>query len=108
MIVSVLCDMGKDSIKDTFFEMNKFPKEEPVNFCKPYDNEGTFQLLLQYLITRTSMVVNVPCDTGKDQGTFFKMNKFSTKEPVSFCKFCDSEGATQLFLLSNHFVSSTV
>ena len=42
MIVSVLCDMRKDSIKDTFFEMNKFPKKEPLNFCKPYDNEGTF------------------------------------------------------------------
>ena len=42
MIASVPCDMRKDSIKDTFFEMNKFPKEEPVNFCKPCDNEGTF------------------------------------------------------------------
>ena len=42
MIVSVLCDMRKDSIKDTFLEMNKFPKKEPLNFCKPYDNEGTF------------------------------------------------------------------
>ena len=42
MIASVPCDMRKDSIKDTFFEMNKFPKDEPVNFCKPYDNAGIF------------------------------------------------------------------
>ena len=42
MIVSVPCHMHKDSIKDTFFEMNKFPEKEPVNFCMPYDNEGTF------------------------------------------------------------------
>ena len=47
MIVSVPCDMPKESIKDTFFEINKFPKKKPTNFCKFYDSEGTFQFLLQ-------------------------------------------------------------
>ena len=47
MVVSVPCDMRKDYFKVTFFEMNKFPMKEPVNFCKFYDNEGTTQLLLQ-------------------------------------------------------------
>ena len=47
MIVSVLCDMRKECIKDTFFDMNKFLKKESINFCKSYDNEGTFQLLLR-------------------------------------------------------------
>ena len=47
MVVSVLCDMRKDSFKDNFFEMNKLPKKEPINFCKFYDNEGTTQLLLR-------------------------------------------------------------
>ena len=47
MVVSVPCDISKDPFKYTFFEMNKFPKKEPLNFCKVYDNEGTTQLLLQ-------------------------------------------------------------
>ena len=46
MVVSVPCDMRKDSCKDTFFKMNKFPKKEPIKFCKIYDNEGTTELLL--------------------------------------------------------------
>ena len=49
MVVSISCDMRKESFKDTFFEMNKpmnEPKNEPINFCKLYD-EGTFQLLLR-------------------------------------------------------------
>ena len=52
------------------------------------------------------MVVSVPCDIGKDQDTSFEMNKFSKKEPINFCKFCDNEGATYLLLPSDHFVSS--
>ena len=47
MLVSVPCDMRKDSIKDTFFEKNEFPKKEPTGFCKTYDNEGTTQMLLR-------------------------------------------------------------
>ena len=47
MLVSVPCDMRKDSIKDTFFEKNEFPKKEPTDFCKTYDNEGTTQMLLR-------------------------------------------------------------
>ena len=52
MVVSIPCNMGKDSFKDTFFEMSKFPKKEPINLCKFYDNEGN--------------VVSVPCDITKD------------------------------------------
>ena len=48
MIVSVPRDMRKDSFKDTSFEINKFPKKEPTNFCKFYDNEGATQLLLRF------------------------------------------------------------
>ena len=44
--MSIPCDMCKESIKDSFFEMNKFLKKEFINFCESYDNEGTFQLLL--------------------------------------------------------------
>ena len=44
--MSIPCDMHKDSFKDTFLEMNKFTKKEPINFLKFYDNEGTTQLLL--------------------------------------------------------------
>ena len=29
--------VAKKSFKDAFFEMNKFPKKEPVNFWKSYD-----------------------------------------------------------------------
>ena len=46
MVVSVPCDMRKDSFKDTFFKKNKFPVKKPTNFCKFYDNEGITQLLL--------------------------------------------------------------
>ena len=46
IVVSVPCDIRKDSFKDSFFEMNKFPMKEPINFCKFYDNEGTTHLLL--------------------------------------------------------------
>ena len=37
------------------------------------------------------MVVRVPLDMGKDYDTSFEMNKFSKKEPINFCNFCDSE-----------------
>ena len=33
--------------KDTFFEMSKFRKKEPINFCKSNVNEGISQLLLR-------------------------------------------------------------
>ena len=47
MLLSISCDMCKDFFKETFFEMNKFPKEEPINCCKFYDNEGATELLLR-------------------------------------------------------------
>ena len=47
MLLSVSCDMCKDFFKERFFEMNKFPKKEPINFCKFSDNEGATQLLLR-------------------------------------------------------------
>ena len=47
MTVRVPCDICKESIKDTYFEMDKFPMKEPINFCKFYDNERTSQLLLR-------------------------------------------------------------
>ena len=47
MLLSVSCDMYKDFFKETFFEMNKFPKKEPINFCKFYDNEEATRLLLR-------------------------------------------------------------
>ena len=47
MLLSISCDMSKDFFKETFFEMNKFRKNEPINFCKFYDNEGATQLLLR-------------------------------------------------------------
>ena len=47
MVVRVPCDMRKDSFIDTPFEMNKFPKKEPINFCKFYYSEGATQLLLR-------------------------------------------------------------
>ena len=36
--VTVPCDMCKEFFKDTFYAMNKFPKKEPINFCRSYDN----------------------------------------------------------------------
>ena len=30
MLLSVSCDMCKGFFKETFFEMNKFPKKEPI------------------------------------------------------------------------------
>ena len=92
MVVSVPCDMRKDSLINTFFKMNKFPKKEPINFCKFYDNEGNTQLLLQseHFVNSTCLIsclwckfynqyssnnilsegdlilVNVPCDIRKD------------------------------------------
>ena len=48
------------------------------------------------------MVVSVPCDIGKDYDTSFEMNKFN------FGKFCGRKGATQLLLVSYHFVSPTI
>ena len=89
MLLSVSCDMCKDFFKETFFEMNKFPKKEPINFCKFYDNEGATQLPLRsdHFINSTvcyflfdlnfitsilvmmsfhkGMVVSVPCDIDK-------------------------------------------
>ena len=47
MLLSILCDMCKDFFKETFLKMNKFPKEEPMNSCKFYDNVGATQLLLR-------------------------------------------------------------
>lgn len=38
----------------------------------------------------------------------FEMNKFQTKEPKNLRKCYDSEGATQLHLRSDHFVSMIV
>ena len=51
------------------------------------------------------MVVSVPCDMHKYYDTSFEINSFPKKKPINFCKFCDSEGATQLFLRSDHFVN---
>ena len=46
-MVSVPCEMCKESFKDTFFEMNKFSMKERIKFYKFYDIEGATQLLLQ-------------------------------------------------------------
>ena len=48
MIVSVPCDMRKESIKDTFLRWENLQKKNLLNFCKSYDNEETFELLLRY------------------------------------------------------------
>ena len=47
MLSSVSFDMCKDFFRETFFEMKKFPKKEPIYFCKFYDNEGATELLLR-------------------------------------------------------------
>ena len=48
MVMGVPCDMRKNPFKDTFFEMNTFPKKKSISFYKFYDNEGaTTQLLLR-------------------------------------------------------------
>ena len=49
MVLSVPCNIRKDSFKDSFFEMNEFPMKEPINNDNEgtYDNEGTTQLLLR-------------------------------------------------------------
>ena len=70
MVVSVPCDMHKYSFKDNFFETYKFPKEEPINFCKFYDDEGTIQFLLQgnhfinptiwYLVFDLNFMTSIP------------------------------------------------
>ena len=89
MLLSVSCNMCKDFFKETFFKMNKFPKKEPINFCKFYDNEGATQLILRsdhfinptvwYLFVgpnfitsilmmmsfHKGVVVSVPCDIDK-------------------------------------------
>ena len=93
----VIC--AKSPSRKFFFEMTKFPKTEPINFCKFYDNEGDTQLLLQsdhfinstvwYLIFGQNfitsilvlsfykcMVMSVPCDIGKRYDTSFKMKFF--------------------------------
>ena len=85
MLLNVSCDMCKDFFK-TFFEMNKFPKKEPINFCKFYHNEGATQLQLpsdhfinptisyflfdlNFILVMMSfhkgVVVSVPCDIDK-------------------------------------------
>ena len=51
--VSVACDMRKESFKDTFFEINKFPKKEPINFGKFYDNGETTQSETDHFINPT-------------------------------------------------------
>ena len=33
-----MCNMCKDFFKETFFEMNKFSKKQPINLCKFYDS----------------------------------------------------------------------
>ena len=45
MIMRVPCDMGKVFSKDTSLEINKFPKNEPINFRKFFDSDGVTQLL---------------------------------------------------------------
>ena len=56
------------------------------------------------------MLLSVSCDICNDffKETFFEMNKFAKKELKNFCKFYDNEGATQLLLRSDHFISPTV
>ena len=136
MVVSVLCDMYKDSFKGIFLEMNKLPKKGPINFCMFYDNEGTNQLLFavqsfhqsDHLISCLSskfydqyssdddlsqehlMVVSIPCDAHKDsfKDTFLEMNKFTKKELINFWKFYDNEGTIQLLLWSDHFINPTI
>ena len=46
---------------------------------------------------------------GKDsfKDTSLEMNRFSKKKAISFCKFYDNEGATQLLLRSDHFINPT-
>ena len=39
--------MCKDFFKEMFFDMNKFPKKEPINFSKFYDDGAATQLLLR-------------------------------------------------------------
>ena len=70
MVVSALCDMRKDSLKDTFFEMNKLLKKEPIKFCRFYENEETSQLLSRsdhfinpivwYLVFGLNCVTSIP------------------------------------------------
>ena len=80
-------------------------KKESIKFCKLCDNEGTTQLplwsnhfnnstvfnnpisILLMTSFHNSKAVSVPCDTGKHQDTSFKMNKFSKKGPINFCKY---------------------
>ena len=45
MIMRVPWDMGKVFSKDTSLEINKFPKNEPINFRKFFDSDGVTQLL---------------------------------------------------------------
>ena len=133
MVVSVLCDMCKDSIKDAFFEMNKLPKKEPINFCKLYDNEGTTQVLLRsdyfinptvwYLLFGLNLITSIPvtitrAPNGSErsgwyaqrllQGHFFRDEQFPNKESIYFCKIYGNEGTSQLLLRSDHFINPTV
>ena len=56
------------------------------------------------------MVVSVPRDTHKHslKDTFLEIKKFRKKEHLSFCKFYNNEGTSQLLLQSDHFINPTV
>ena len=92
-----------------YFRM-KLIKKKPINFCKLYNNKGTTQLPLRSdhfssirltscfglnFITSILLIisfhkgkaVSVPCDIGKYWETSFRMNTFSKKEPIHFCKY---------------------
>ena len=110
--MNVQFDMRKDSLKNSFFEMNKLPKKEPINFCKFYDNDGIFQFLLRsdhfinpnvwYLVFGLNfydqysgddnlsqehlIVVSIPCHIRKDsfKDTFFRNEQISKERRYKF------------------------
>ena len=113
-------------LQGNVFWDEKISKEGNYIFCKFYDNEGATQLLFRsnHFISPTvwflffglnfiasipvmisfhddMVVVSVPCDIGKHQDTSFKMNEFSEKKRINFCKFCDSEGVIQFYFCNN-------
>ena len=105
MVVSIPCDIRKDSFKDSFFEMNKFPMKKPITLCKFYDNKGTTQLLLRFDHFINMTVGYLVFGVNFLTSILVIISYYKCK---NFCKFGDSEGATHLLLRSNHFVSSTV
>ena len=54
--------MRKESFKHTFFEINKFPKKEPINFGKFYDNGETTQSETDHFINPTVWYIIRPFD----------------------------------------------